>query len=131
MEPYNYVITHYPSVKMPGADAKILYNGMMLADSQETAFRKMLEIVESGDNYDPEEVEFIAKPVLEEENYAKRKAAAMDLYNSYLKNSWSNVNTTVVWSEYSFQHLMPDKPSLPKVMMMIDVIALMRNDKKL
>lgn len=131
MEPYTYVVTHYPSIKIPGIEASILYSGIMLADSQETAFRKMLDMIESDKNYDPEQVEFIAKPVLEEDTYAKRKTEAMDLYNTYLKNAWSNVNSTAPFLDYGFHNHMPKKPSLPKSMMMIDVIALVNDDKKL
>jgi len=134
MEPYIYVITHYPSIKIPGTETKILYNGTFVADSQESAFRQMLEIMNTGyagNKYDPEEVEFIAKPVLDESTYAKRKAQAMNFYNSYINNTWGPANSTSMWSDSGFQSLMPDRPSLPKSMMMIDVIALVNDDKKL
>lgn len=133
-EPYLYIITHYPSVKVPGIQAKILYSGNFIADSQESAFRQMLELMNTGytaDKYDPEEVEFIAKPVLDEYTYAKKKAQAMNLYNSYFNKTWDSVNSTSVWFDSGFQSMMPDKPSLPKAMMMIDVIALVNDDKKL
>lgn len=132
-QPYSYVITWYPYEKNSGKEAQILYSGTILGSSQKDVFSKMVDMVDES-THDPEEIEFMAKPFLDDDSCKTRKE--LDVYIAYIKDL-SGFNSTAPWSDTGFQHFFPSdfpnkiKLDIPKAMMMIDVLGLLRNDNTL
>lgn len=137
MEPYTYVITFYPTQEQykQGINAEIVSSGMIIASDQKDAFVKMLEKVSS--EHDPESIEFMAKPFMDESSCSTKKEIGNNiLYNFYLNDNVYELRSgTVSLSDFmsntflnnNYQYNQP----LPKVMMMIDVLALTKEDNKL
>lgn len=131
-QPYTYVITWYPAPEKTDDKARILHTGVLVATSQEEAFYQMVNIVKPGNTLDPEEIEFMAKPFLEDHGCTTKRNLAYDLYKLYFNNNtWSVKNSTEGWSDHGFQAYDYEKPKVPKAMMMIDVLALINDNKTL
>lgn len=132
MQPYTYVITWYPGVDNPGKEPRILHHGLLMADSQLSAFSQMLTIAKPGNDYDPEEIEFMAKPFLDGTGCDTKKSLSNDFYQFLLNDTtWAVKNNTGGWNDHGFQSYNYEKPKVPNAMMMIDVMALLNNDKTL
>lgn len=131
-QPYSYVVTWYPGSDNLNEKPRILYSGVLIALSQLDAFIQMVNIVKPGNTIDPEEIEFMAKPFLDDHGCDTKRSLAHDLYKLYMNNNtWSVKNSTEGWNDYGFQSYDYEKPKTPKVLMMIDVLAMMNDNQKL
>jgi hypothetical protein len=131
-QPYTYVVTWYPAPENMDEKPRILYSGVIIAASQEDAYYQMVNIVKPGNTLDPEEIEFMAKPFLDDYGCDTKRSLAHELYKFYMNNNtWSVKNSTEGWSDYGFKSYDYEKPKVPKVMMMIDVLALINDNKTL
>ena len=140
MEPYNYAITWYPLEAEQKHDMKpkILSHGMLVADSQLSAYKQMIEMVTSDMALEAEQIEFMAKPFISEQSCeTKKDIGGSILYNFYLNNDIYELRTSTAslddFIKGTFLNYTNEskQPALPQVMMMIDIIAIIKDDKKL
>ena len=140
MEPYQYAITWYPNEQQNGVNdsPRILYHGMFVADSQLTAYKKMIDMVSSEQALEAEQIEFMAKPFLDDASCKTKKDISENfMYNFYMDNTYYELRSSTASLEDfikgTFLNYNNDtrKPGLPKAIMMIDVLALINDDKKL
>lgn len=140
MEPYNYVITRYPlkEEKEQGMKPIIMNHGILIADSQLSAYKEMINLITIDQTLEAEQIEFMAKPFITNESCQTKKDISRNmLYNFYLNNSTYELRTSTAsledFMKGTFLNYTNDsrEPELPQAMMMIDVIALLNDDKKL
>ena len=140
MEPYNYVITWYPvkdntdSTPQP----EILAHGVFIAKDQLSAYKQMVDMVSIDMALEAEQIEFMAKPFIESKSCnTKKEIGGNMLYNFYLNNSMYELRTSTAsledFMKGTFLNYTNDskEPELPQAMMMIDVLGLLNDDKKL
>jgi hypothetical protein len=137
MEPYQYIISHHPHHDDPNRTAKVLHQGVLMADSQKTAFLKMLDVVTADEALEADLIEFRAKPFVDDFSCPTKKDMGSTI--SYRFYSSDNVyefrNTTVSLEDLmkgSFMNYLNNEeiePELPMTMSMIDVLGLKNDDK--
>ncbi len=132
MEPYQYIITYNPE----NADPTIWYQGLLMADSQKGAFKKMIDIVTAEQALEADRIEFWAKCFIDEKSCPTKKDMGDSIsYKYYMnENIYELRNSTVSLEDFlkgSFMnYINPQLPKdLPMVMMMIDVLGLLNDDK--
>lgn len=140
MEPYHYSINWYPTQeqKENGEVPKVLQHGVFITDSQFSAYVKMIDMVEPDKALEAEQIEFMAKPFLDSSSCNTKKDIGDTLmYNFYVGNIHYELRSSTAnlddFMKGTFLNYVNDykKPELPKAMMMIDVMALINDDKKL
>lgn len=140
MEPYSYVITWYPlkEEKNHGVSAKILGHGMLVADSQLSAYKQMVELVSIDMVLEAEQIEFMVKPFITEQSCpTKKDIGGSMLYNFYLNNDVYELRTSTASLEDfikgTFLNYTNESktPELPQAMLMIDVLGLIKDNTKL
>jgi len=140
MEPYSYVITWYPldEEKTHGLKAKILGSGVLVADSLLSAYKQMIDMVSIDMVLEAEQIEFMAKPFISSDSCETKKDIGGNmLYNFYLNNSVYELRTSTAslddFIKGTFLNYTNEskQPALPQAMMMIDIIAIIKDDKKL
>jgi hypothetical protein len=140
MEPYNYVITWYPidAEKKYDVKPKVLFHGILIADSQLSAYKQMVEMVTADMALEADQIEFMAKPFINENSCdTKKDINGSILYNFYLNNSMYELRTSTAslddfikgtFLNYTNE---PAQPDLPQSIMMIDILGIINDDKKL
>jgi len=140
MEPYNYVITWYPleAEKKHDLMPKILYQGILVADSQLSAYTQMVQMVTADMALEADQIEFMAKPFINEKSCdTKKDINGSILYNFYLNDNIYELRTSTsslddfikgTLLNYTNESRQPD---LPQSMMMIDILGIIKDDKKL
>jgi len=140
MEPYNYVITWYPidAQKKYDVKPKVLFYGVLVADSQLSAYKQMIEMVTADMALEADQIEFMAKPFISDQSCdTKKDIGGSILYNFYLNNDVYELRTSTAslddFIKGTFLNYTNDskQPSLPHSMMMIDILAIINDDKKL
>jgi hypothetical protein len=140
MEPYNYVITWYPidAEKNYDIKPKVLFHGMLVADSQLSAYKQMIEMVTADMALEAEQIEFMAKPFISEQSCeTKKDIGGSILYNFYLNNDVYELRTSTaslddfIKGTFLNQTNESKQPPLPQAMMMIDILGIINDDKKL
>ena len=140
MEPYNYAITWYPLEAEQKHDMKpkILAHGMLVADSQLSAYKQMVDMVTADMALEAEQIEFMAKPFISEQSCeTKKDIGGSILYNFYLNNDVYELRTSTAslddFIKGTFLNYTNEskQPALPQAMMMIDILAIIKDDKKL
>lgn len=133
MEPYSYVITWYPTEDQvtEGKLPEVLAHGFVVADSQLAAFVEVLDRVPKAYRNDVEQVELIAKPVVEEKTICSGKDELFNYFNYMIKNidyitEYTISNSNNLDSEITVSYNM----KLPKKLMVVEVLAIL-NDKPL
>ena len=135
MEPYNYVITWYPTdeQKASGILPRIISHGFLIASDQRDVFTKMVDLVNADDALDAEQVEFSAKPFLTESECQTKKMT--NSYNFYLDNTFYEIRSSTAEPSYFMTGMESNSYEiaikLPKKMLMIDVLSLINDDKTL
>lgn len=136
MEPYQYIISHHPPADDSNRTATVLHQGVLMADSQIGAFKKMVDIVTTDEALEADLIEFRAKPFVDESSCPTKK----DMGNTYSYRYYMNDNiyeirnSTISMEDLlkgSFMNYLNEepKPDLPKVMSMVDVLGLLNDDK--
>jgi membrane protein involved in colicin uptake len=140
MEPYNYVITWYPidAQKKYGVKPKVLLHGILVADSQLSAYTQMVQMVTADMALEADQIEFMAKPFINEKSCdTKKDINGSILYNFYLNNSMYELRTSTAslddFIKGTFLNYTNEsgQPDLPQAMLMIDVLGIINDDKKL
>ena len=140
MEPYSYVITWYPMKEEEtyGVKPKILDHGMLIADSQLSAYKQMVEMTTADMALQAEQIEFMVKPFITEQSCpTKKDVGGSMLYNFYLNNDVYELRTSTASLEDFIKGTFlnytnePKTPELPQAMLMIDVLGIINDDKKL
>ncbi len=136
MEPYNYVITWYPTdeQKTNGSIPRVISHGFVIASSQLDAFTKMVAMVDAADALEAEQIEFCGKPFISSLDCPTKKSIG-NSYNFYLDNTIYEVKTSTAEPSF-FMDGFINTPyevamKLPKKMLMIDVLSLINDDKTL
>lgn len=138
MEPYSYVITWYPTQEQveKGEAPIIIAHGILVSSSTFDAYVKMVDMVSKGE--DVEQVQFMAKPFLESKSCStKKELGKYYLQNFYMDNDTAELyNTTynindLIKNSFNYNNDYSYPRELPNVMMMVDILALINNDKKL
>lgn len=136
MEPYNYVITWYPTdeQKANGSIPRIISHGFLTASDQLNVFTQMVTLVNATDALDAEQIEFAAKPFLSESECPTKKSIGSS-YNFYIDNTMYEIKSSTAEPSFFMQEFIANnyeiKTKLPKKMMMIDVLSLINDDKTL
>jgi hypothetical protein len=140
MEPYNYVITWYPidAQEKYGVKPKVLFHGILIAESQLSAYKQMVEMVTVDMALEADQIEFMAKPFINEKSCdTKKDINGSILYNFYLNNSMYELRTSTASLDDFIKGTFlnstnePGQPDLPQAMMMLDILAIINDDKKL
>ena len=140
MEPYNYVIIWYPidAQKKYDVKPKVLFHGVLVADSQLSAYKQMVQMVTADMALEADQIEFMAKPFINENSCeTKKDINGSILYNFYLNNEVYELRTSTAslddFIKGTFLNYTNESkhPPLPQAMMMLDILAIINDDKKL
>jgi len=137
-QPYSYVITWYPTSEqlINGDTPRVIAHGMVVSSSIMDAFTKMIPFVPKEE--DVEQVEFMAKPFIESSSCQTKKDIGKSfLYNFYMNNDILELQSTtynineLIKNSFNNQNNYSYSQDVPNVMMMVDILALLNNDKTL